>query len=63
MSILYLNKIHILLEKNNFKNVVGYVNYSNDNNKPLLINLPKLNESIQSFEKAKYISFIVNKKT
>ena len=46
--------------ENNFKYFFDYLNQPNDSIKPLLIKIHKLNGSVKSFEKAKYMSFMVN---
>ena len=41
---------------------VSYVKYCSDNLKPFLMNLPKLNRSIKSFEKVKYVLILATEK-
>ena len=45
-----------------FKYFVGYFNHPNDRITSLLIKLTKINESIKSFEKVKYMSIMFKEK-
>ena len=45
-----------------FEYFIGYVNHSNDDKKPLLISLHKLNRFIKSFEKVECMSVLLEEK-
>ena len=44
-----------------FKYVIGYINHFDDDIKPLFTKFLKLTESIKSFEKRKFMSFMITK--
>ena len=49
-------------EKSYLKYFIGYVNNFHGDLKPLFIKLPKFNWSVKSFEKVKYMLFILEEK-